>query len=140
MQEASKVMNGTYGSLWVDGELWAEVESFEAKVNMDYEDVNFANHAGTYKKGTGWNGEGSITIKKVYSRIQRKVANNIKKGIFPRSTIAGKLDDPEAHGAERVVLRDVTFNEATLLSFEQKTLGSTEVPFNFSDFSMPDMV
>lgn len=140
MNDASKVINGTYGTVWVDGELWAEVESFEAKVVISYEDVNFANSGATHKKGTGYAGEGTMTLKKVYSRVQRKVAENLKRGVFPRSTIAGKLADPESYGTERVVLNDVTFNEVMLMKFEQKALGSEEVPFNFSDYDMPDLI
>lgn len=140
MPDASKVINGTYSTVWVDGELWAEVESFEAKVMVNYEDQNFANSGATYKKGVGWAGEGAMTVKKVYSRVQRKVAEKVKKGIFPRSTIAGKLADPDAYGTQRVVINDVTFNEVTLMKFEQKTLGTEEVPFNFSDYNFPDLI
>lgn len=140
MNDASRVINGTYGTIWVDGELWAEVDSFEAKVTLNYEDQNFANSGATYKKATGWTGEGSMTIKKVYSRVQRKLAQAVKRGQFPRSTIVGKLADPDSYGTERVVLDDVTFNEITLMKFEQKTLGSEEVPFAFSNYNMPDLI
>lgn len=135
-----QIINGTYGNVWVDGELWAEVESFEAKITVSYEDVNFAGHGGTFKKGTGWTGEGSMAIKKIYSRVQRKMANNVKKGIFPRFEIVGKVDDPGALGAERTALHDVTINEFNLLKFEQKTLGSEEIPFAFSDYDMIDTI
>lgn len=138
--DASKVILGTYGSIWVDGELWAEVDSFEAKVTISYEDINFANDGATYKKGTGWAGEGSLTLKKVYSRMQRKLANSIKNGIYPRCQIVGKLADPSAWGTERVVLEDVTFNEFNLLKFEQKTVGSEDVSFAFSNYDTPDLI
>lgn len=138
--DASRIINGTYGTIWVDGELWAEVDSFSATVTINYEDVNFANNGATHKKATGWTGEGSLTIKKVYSRIQRKLAASVKRGAYPRSTIVGKLADPDAFGSERVVLNDVTFNEIALMAFEQNTLGSTEVSFAFSDYDMPDMI
>lgn len=48
--KSKNVINGTYGRVWVGGELWAEVDSFEAKVTVNYEDVNFANSGATYKK------------------------------------------------------------------------------------------
>jgi hypothetical protein len=138
--KANQVMNGTYGTVWVNGELWAEVDAFEAKVTVSYEDVNFANHPGTFKKPTGWTGEGSMTIKKIYSRVQRAMAANVKKGIYPRFEIVGKVGDPDAIGAERAAIRDVTINEFMLLKFEQKALGSEEVPFAFSDYEMIDTI
>lgn len=139
-QNANRVVNGTYGSVWVDGELWAEVDAFEAKVTVSYEDVNFANDGATHKKPTGWSGEGSMTIKKIYSRIQRKMAANVRKGIYPRFEIVGKTADPDALGGERVAIHDVTINEFNLLKFEQKSLGSEEIPFAFSDYEMIDMI
>lgn len=138
--DASKVINGTYGTVWVDNELWAEVESFEAKIVIQYEDMNFPNEPGTFKKEMGWTGEGTMTLKKVYSRVQQKVAQSVKSGVVPRSTIVGKLADPGAWGSERAVLNDVTFNEILLLKFAQKTLGTEEIPFNFSDYDLPDLI
>jgi len=138
--EANRIMNGTYGRIWVNGELWAETDTFEATVTINYEDVNFANEGGTYKKATGWSGAGTMTIKKIYSRVQRAMAADVRRGIFPRFEIVGKLQDPDALGAERVALHDVTIDSFTLLKFEQKTLGSEVIPFAFSDYEMVDMI
>lgn len=137
---ASRIINGTYGRVWVDGELWAEVDTFEAKVTVNYEDVNFAGEGATFKKATGWAGEGSMTIKKIYSRVQRKMADNVRKGIYPRFEIVGKVSDPDALGSERVALHDVTLNEFMLLKFDQKTLGSEDIPFAFSDYEPVDLI
>lgn len=139
-QNASRIINGTYGRIWVDGELWAEVDSFEAKVTISYEDVNFAGDGATYQKATGWAGDGSMTIKKIYSRVQNKMAANVRKGIYPRFEIVGKVEDPDAFGAERVAIHDVTISEFMLLKFEQKTLGSESVPFKFSDYDPIDSI
>ncbi|MFH5181152.1 phage tail tube protein [Paenibacillus sp. TAB 01] len=87
MIPANRVISGTYGTVWVNGELWAEVDAFEADCAIDYEDVNFCGDGATYKKGMGWKGEGSMTIKKVYSRVQRAMAENVRKGIYPRFEI-----------------------------------------------------
>ncbi|ASJ54862.1 terminase [Brevibacillus formosus] len=136
----TKIINGTYGRIWVDGELWAEVDSFEAKVTIQYEEVNFAMDGATYQKAIGWSGEGSMTIKKIYSRVQRKMAADVRKGIYPRFEIVGKVEDPEAQGAERVAIHDVTISEFMLLKFEKKTLSSEEVPFKFSDYDPIDLI
>jgi len=138
--KANEVINGSYGTVWVNGELWAEVDGFEAKVTVTYEDVNFANEPGTFKKATGWNSDGNMTIKKIYSRVQRAMAANVKKGIYPRFEFVGKVADPDARGAERVALHDVTISEFMLLKFEQKALGSEVIPFSFSDYDMVDLI
>lgn len=140
MPDSRRIINGTYGRVWVGGELWAEVDSFEAKVTVNYEDVTFPMDGATYKKGTGWTGEGSMTIKKIYSRVQRSMAQAVKNGIYPRFEIVGLVADPDAFGYERVALHDVTLNEFNLLKFEGKTLGSETIPFGFSNYDMIDSI
>lgn len=137
--ESKRQINGTFGTVWVNNEKWMDVESFEAKVTLSFEDVNMAGDLATHKKLSGWAGEGSMTVKKVYSRGASLMAN-IARGIVPDVSIVGKLADPDAFGAERVELRNVTFNEFTLLAFEQKTLATEELPFNFSDYQPIDLI
>lgn len=137
---ANKQINGTFGSLWVNNEKWMDVESFEAKVTVDYEDVNMAEDLATHKKMNGWAGEGTITVKKVYSRGAALMANAVKAGITPEVGLVGKLADPDAFGSERVAINEVTFNEFTLMSFEQKTLATEELPFNFADYDPIDLI
>lgn len=138
--KSNKQINGTFGSLWVNKEKWMDIESFEATVNIDYEDVNMAEDLATHKKMVGWNGEGTITVKKVYSRGAAIMAEAAKTGIIPEIELIGKLEDPDGHGAERVAISDVTFNSFTLLAFEQKTLGTEELPFNFADYEYLDLI
>ncbi|WP_274363713.1 phage tail tube protein [Paenibacillus thermotolerans] len=138
--KGNEIINGTYGRVWVNGELWAEVDAFEAKVTVNYEDVHFANEGGTHKKAIGWTGEGTMTIKKIYSRVQRSMAAAVRSGIYPRVEIVGKVADPDTRGTERVALHDVTINEFNLLKFEKRTLGSEEIPFAFSDYEMIDTI
>lgn len=138
--ETKRVINGLYGKVWVDGELWAEVDKFEAKITINYEDVNFAGEGATFRKAMGWSGEGSMTIKKIYSRVQKKMAANVRKGVYPRLSIVGKLADPDAHGSERVSISDVTLDEFSLLKFENKAVGSEDIPFKFSDYDMVDLI
>ncbi|SNR86048.1 Phage tail tube protein [Anaerovirgula multivorans] len=138
--DVKNVINGSYGSVWVDNELWGEVDSFSATVNIDYEDVNIAGSLATHKKQTGWNGTGSMTVKKVNSRVAKKAANAVKNGIVPRMKVVGKLADPDALGVERVALYDVTFDSFILMNFEQKTTITNEIPFAFSDYDLVDTI
>jgi hypothetical protein len=138
--QSNQVMNGTFGSVWVEGELWLDTEAFECKVTVNYEDVNMSGDLGTHKKMTGWSGEGNLTVKKVYSRGANLLANSIKQGKQPFFSLVGKLADPDALGAERIAVKEVTFNEFMLMKFEQKTLGTEELPFNFADYDLINLV
>lgn len=136
----NRQINGSHGSIWVNKEKWLDVESFEANVNIDYEDVNMAEDLATHKKQIGWSGEGNIVVKKVYSRGAAIMAEAAKTGVTPEIEIIGKLADPDAFGSERVWIGRVTFNSFTLLKFEQKTLGTEELPFNFADYEFLDQI
>ena len=138
--KANKQINGTFGSVWVNNEKWLDVDSFEATISLNFEDVNMSGDLGTYKKMTGWSGEGTITVKKVYSRGAALMGEATKTGIVPDITIVGKLDDPDSYGAERVSIENVTINEFTLLAFEQKTLATEELPFNFASYNYIDQI
>jgi len=138
--KSNKTINGTFGSVWVNGEKWLDVEEFEAKVSIDYEDVNMAEDLATHKKMSGWTGEGTIKVKKVYSRGSGLLAKAVKTGELPDISIVGKLADPDAFGAERVAINEVTFNEFMLLQFAQKTIGSEELPFSFADYEPIDLI
>lgn len=137
---SNKQINGTYGAVWVNNEKWMDVDAFEAKVTVGFEDVNMAEDPGTHKKMTGWAGEGSMTVKKIYSRGANILAKAVKSGIMPEINIVGKLADPDAFGSERVDIKEVTFNEFMLMKFEQKTLMTEELPFNFGDFDPIDLI
>lgn len=138
--KSSRVINGTFGSVWVNSEKWLDVEEFEAKVTIDYEDVNMAEDLATYKKMTGWTGEGNLKVKKVYSRGSGLLAEAVKKGSIPDVNMVGKLADPDAFGTERIAINEVTFSEFMLLQFAQKTIGSEELPFSFADYDLIDSI
>jgi len=138
--KSNRVINGTFGSVWVNNEKWLDVEEFEAKVTIDYEDVNRAEDLATHKKMTGWTGEGNLKVKKVYSRGSGLLAEAVKKGSIPDINMVGKLADPDAFGTERIAINEVTFSEFMLLQFGQKTIGSEELPFSFADYDLIDSI
>lgn len=138
--KGNQVINGTFGRIWVNNELWAECKSFEAKVTGDFEDVTFCGATGTHSKFMGWTGEGTIVCHKVDSKITKLLADAFKTGNIPEVKIVGKLDDPASLGAERVEILGVTFTEFMLLKFASKELGESEVPFKFTDYNMIDLI
>nr|WP_330372777.1 phage tail tube protein [Lachnoclostridium phytofermentans] len=57
-----------------------------------------------------------------------------------RFTIISKLDDPDAYGAERVVISNASFDDVTLADWEVAKKGSVEAPFTFTDYDFLDKV
>lgn len=140
MDLTSKIMNGTFGTLWVNNVKWQDIKSFEAKATANYEEVKISGKLGSSRKYMGYDGAGSITTHKIYSRGAKLVAEGFKTGIMPDIKMISKLADPAAFGAERVVYTGVTFDEVTLSKFENNTPGEEELAFKFEEYEFKDLV
>lgn len=140
MDSAERIISGTFGELWLDGDKVSEAFGLEAKVELEKEDVSVCGKLGTDTKMLGYQGTGSIKLHKVNSRLGIKVSNQIKKGINPRFQLLSALNDPAAYGAERVLIKDVAFDDLTLAGWEAKTKGEVESPFTFTDWDYLDSI
>ena len=137
---APRVMNGKWCMVYLNGEPVWETDSYEAKVKIEREDVDFVMQMAKDSKMTGLTGEWSMKIKKVFSRGAQLLANSIKKGQDVRIQIISKLDDPDAYGSERLVVENAWFNELTLQKFENAKMVDEEYSGGFTDFYFPDIV
>jgi len=133
-------MNGTWGEVWLDGEYVAECYGLQAKVSFNKETVNLCGRMAEDKKITSISCTGSLRMHKVNSRMALAIGDRIKRGEDVRFTIISKLADPDAYGAERVVLRNVSFDDLTLADWEVARNGSIEAPFTFTDYEFLDTV
>lgn len=134
------VINGTYGEAWIDGDYVAEITALDAKVTLTKSDINMCRQLAKKSKVTGLEGKGTLKLNKVTSRMAIKISDNIRQGKQTVCTIISKLADPDALGAERVAIKDVTFDELTLASWEAKKNGEESIPFTFSDWEFLDLI
>ena len=135
-----RVINGTWGEVWVDDDYMAEVTALEAKVSLEKTEVN---QVGTLAKGykvTGIEGKGTLKMNKVSSYFIRKLSDNIKAGKTTSCTIISKLADPDLFGAERIRLNGCTFDELTLADWEAKKLGEESIAFSFTGWDVLDCI
>lgn len=133
---AQQVMSGTEGEVWIDGDYMAQATAFKAVANLIKQEVNQVKKRGKQYKTTGWEGKGSIKMNHVSSYMIDKMAQNIKDGHQTVCTIVAKMSDPDAIGAERVVIRDATFDSLTLMDWEAKNLTDESYDFTFTDFDL----
>jgi hypothetical protein len=138
--EAKRVINGTYGEAWLDSDKMAECVGLQAKIDFKKEDVLICGKPGTHKKFVGWDGKGSVRLNKVSSRMIIKLRDQVKNLQDLKFTIITKLADPDAFGAERIVLKDVSFDDLTLADWEAAKNGQVECPFTFSDCDFIDLI
>ena len=137
--EAQQVMNGTWGEVWIDGDYMAEVTAFKAEVALDKSDVAMVRKLAKASKITGITCTGSLTMNKVSSYFIKKLNDSLKAGREVVCTIIAKLDDPDAIGSERIVVKDATFSKLTLADWKAKTLGEESVDFTFTDWDIQDV-
>ena len=136
---AQQVMAGTQGEVWINDKYMAQVNAFKAEVSLIKEEVHQVKKMGKQYKTTGWEGKGNVKMNHMSSYFIELMADNIKNARQTVVTIVVKLDDPDAIGAERVVIRDATFDKLTLMDWQAKKLTEDDYDFTFTDFDIQDM-
>ena len=138
--DAKKVINGTHGSLWINDEEIAELKSFQVKVEFQKEEVKTVGSMATDTKYMGYTVKGSLALHKVNSRMIKNLSDGVKSGKMPKFTLMGKLADPDSEGTERIVVKNVSFDDLVLMDFEVNSLGGTEHPFTATDWEILDTI
>jgi len=138
--KASDVINGTWGEMWLNGDLMAETIALQAKVTLTKTAVNMCGTLVAGQKVTGMDLKGTMKINKVTSYMIRANSANIKAGKTSEYTIISNLADPQSMGAERIVLKGVMIDELTLIDWEGKKNLEESIPFTFQDWELLDLI
>lgn len=133
-------INGTFGYVYLEGELVREATALKANVELQFLPVPMCGDLAEHQKVSGMKGNGSVTMTKVNSRMAQLLSDYIKAGKTPKFTIISKLEDPDAFGAERVVLKGVQFTSLTLADWTTNKIGEITQPFTFTDWEFMDMI
>lgn len=138
--EAKRAILGTYGSMYLEGELVRETTALKADAKMQFLDVKMCGVNTRRKKFSGLECNGSVTMTKTNSRMAKLLSDYIKEGKTPEFTIISKLKDPDAWGAERVVLKGVQFSNLEIANWSVEQLGETTYNFTFTDWDFMDLI
>jgi hypothetical protein len=127
----NQVLNGSFGTLWIDNVQIAEVKDIEAKVTADREDVLLG--LSKDSKMVSLSGSGSLTLYKVYSRAN-DILTSLAKGTDKRVRLVYKIEDPDAVGGqiERVSIDNVWFNEIDVAKFARGSVVEDSYSFGFT--------
>lgn len=140
MSIAERIINGTFGEVWLDGEKLSSARALQAKVEFNKEEINLCGQLGTDTKLMGYKGTGTVTLHKINSVMMTKLSDQVKNGINPRVQILSALKDPAAYGNERILIKDACFDDITLADWEANTKGEIECPFTFTDWELLDTI
>lgn len=135
-----KAINGSFGKVWLEGELVREATACKLSVKLNFMDVPMCGDLAKHQKVSGLDGTGSITMTKINSRMALKLSDMIREGKTPVFTIISLLDDPDAYGAERVVAKNCQFSELSLADWTSKKVGEITQPFTFTDWEFLDLI
>ena len=135
--DAALVRSGTWGQLWLDGELVAECYGCQIKLNKTKEDVARCRTLVAGKKMTAIAGTGTVRIYNATSRLIRAEGQALKNGQDLRHTLISNLEDPDNPNNQRISVTGVSFDDLTLADWEAARLGQIEAPFTFEDFDIP---
>ena len=140
MDSAKRVMSGTFGEVWLDGDLVGECYGLQAKQTFNKEDVPICGQMAVDSKVMSTKGTGSLKLHKVNSRMVVAIGDMIMNGRDRRFLVVSKLADPDAYGAERVALSNVSFDDLTIADWEAAAKGTVECPFTFTTQKFLDIV
>jgi hypothetical protein len=139
--DASRVISGTFGSVWMDGRWLTNFNHLEANVEVQKAELKLAGDRWTRRKVTGLNGTGTISGFKVTSeliQLMAPVADNARGTV--KTELITKLADPEAYGFERIRLKNVMFDRIQLANWTAGETVTEEWPFTFEEFELLDPI
>lgn len=140
MDSGKRVISGTWGQVWLDTDYVSEGNALQAKSAFNKEEIQQCGQMAVDTKITSIKNTGSITLFKVNSRMAIAIGEAIKEGRDIRFTIISKLADPDAYGAERVILKNVSFDDLTLADWEAGKTGTITAPFTFTEYEFLDLI
>ena len=136
----NRVLHSNQGNRWFNGKRLSTLQSVEAKVTGDFEEVNNCGDPATYRIYNGYSGEGTFTMLKIDSEVLKLMADAFQTGEMPTMTIITALEQKGTNKVERIAYRDVTIDEMYLAKFEKKSKIEEEVPFKFGHFEVLETI
>lgn len=138
--EDREVINGTWGEVWLESDYVSESTALQIKIDLNKEDINICRRLAKGSKVVGWEGKGSLKMHKANSRMGKLLSESLKTGKFPTYTIMSNLADPDAKGFEKIVVTGVSFDDLTLMDWENAKNGEIEAPFTFTGYDYKDAI
>lgn len=136
----NRILNGSEGRVYFDGERAANVESIDVKVSLDYDEVKLNGEYVTQHRFMGAGISGTVTMNKFDSYLLTLYAGKIASGEIPAVRIDVTLRDPQTSQVQRVALYDVQFSEVDLGSFSNASLLTESMPFNAGGFEVLEVI
>ena len=118
--QANRTLSGSFAEVWVDGARIAELSELTLTVKVQREKVQLGMDVDS--KITGYSGQGTMTLKQVYTRFF-EVLEQAKRGIDKRCS-------------------NVAFTELPFMNYKMGEVNQQKLPFTFrpSDLTCLDAI
>lgn len=133
------MLKGNDQKIYLNGEELATLSKADAKLKMDYEDVELCGQYTVEHEFVGFSIEGTLTFKKVDSRVLAIYHEAVTKGEVPDLLITG-VNMTVNGKVESVTIPDAKPTELSLLNAEAKKVIEEEIPFNASRFKVNSLI
>ncbi|OCT10998.1 phage portal protein [Paenibacillus pectinilyticus] len=130
--DASRVILGTYGSVYIGGKWQTNFNHLEAHVEIQKKELNLAGDLWVRHKKGAMKGTGTLSGFKVTSDM-------IARG-FDKFSLVSRLDDPDAYGFERITLNNVMLDKLQLANWTAGEEVKEEVTFTFEGYTLNDPI
>lgn len=136
----NKFLTGTNGYLWFNGELMANLEKVDIKVEGEFDDVTVSGDPATYPQYKGYSISGSVAFAKMNSNVLSKYADAYKTGRMPDLKIVSKLRDVNTGESERMAVTGVVITTLPLIGWEAKGTIKEEYPLKASGYELLEVI
>ena len=136
----NRLLNGTNGHLWFNGELMANLKKVDIKVEGTFENVILCGDYATYPQYTGYSVAGSVTFAKINSSVLAKYAAAYKTGVMPDLKIISKLTDVNTGASERIAVTGAVLTTLPLIGFDEHSLIDEEFPVSASGYEILEVI
>lgn len=133
--DASQVILGTNGKLFINNVRVGNIKSFELTASMNYEDIQVNGNLITQYKYTGSTLTGTMVVHKVDSFNINLIKDAIKTGVMPSIKFVAELTDPNINGDEAIEVTGVLFDDAVLMSFANGEVREESTAFRAGDYN-----
>lgn len=132
--DETRVINGTFGEVFLDGQPLTSFNACEIKDDYDWTELKLSGDRRTKHKLVSVSGSGSISGYKVTSELQKALLENPTR----QFQLISKLADPEAYGHERIRISKLKFTANPLAGWKVGDVIEEEWPFVYDE--EPDLV
>lgn len=126
----NRVVNGSFGRLWIDNEEVMEIKDINASVTSNTVEVVIGSCVDEKQVSTKC--EGSFVVHKVKSRGS-EILKSWAKGKDKRVKLTFQIADPDTENEqlERWTIKDVWFKSIQIAGFSKGAIVEEEFPFGF---------